>query len=118
MKRAVESAITSTSEAAGEAAEASKRKFSESVSNVRDRRRRTRKRLEEIFSRDVLGSVLVSLAAGKVVEQVVVIIAPGRPVRLIAWFVAFWLFVGLFVYWHRVAEKAREVAEAAAEAEE
>lgn len=87
--------------------------ISEQVGELRDRRRRARQRLEEIFSRDVLGAVLVSLAAGKVVEQVVVLVAPMRVLRLVAWFVAFWLFVGLFVYWERVAERAKQAAEAA-----
>lgn len=82
------------------------------VEQLQDRRRRTRQRLEEIFSRDVLGSVLVSLAAGKIVEQVVVIVAPSRPLRLVAWIVAFGLFVYLFVQWEKVAEKAKEAAEA------
>lgn len=86
----------------------------EQVQQLRDRRRRARRRLEEIFSREVLGAVLVSLAAGKVVEQLVVIVAPWRPLRLVAWFVAFWLFVGLFVYWDRVAARAKETVEAAA----
>lgn len=84
----------------------------EQFEQLRDRRRRTRRRLEEIFSRDVLGSVLVSVAAGKVVEQVVVMAAPARPARLVAWFVTFWIFVGLFIYWEKVAKRAREAAEA------
>lgn len=83
------------------------------VDELRDRRRRARRRLEEIFSRDVLGSVLVSLAAGKMVEQVVVILAPGRPLRFVAWTVAFALFVWLFIYWEHVAARATAAAEAA-----
>lgn len=89
----------------------------QSVKQLRDRRRRTRQRLEEIFSRDVLGSVLVSLAAGKIVEQLVVIAAPSRPARLVAWSVTFAVFVWLFVHWERVAKKAAEVAEAAERSE-
>lgn len=87
-------------------------KVRETAGHLRDRRRRTRRRLEEIFSRDVLGSVLVSVAAGKVVEQIIVMAAPGRPARLIAWFVAFWAFVYLFVKWEAVAKKALDAAEA------
>lgn len=78
------------------------------LSNLRDRRRTTRKRLEKIFSRDVLGSVLVSVSAGKVVEKVIVLAAPSTVARLVGWFGAFWLFVGLFVYWERVAETVEE----------
>lgn len=100
-----------------EAARKAGARVDQSVKQLRDRRRRTRQRLEEIFSRDVLGSVLVSLAAGKIVEQLVVIAAPARPARLVAWTVAFAVFVALFVYWERVAKKAAEVAEAAERAE-
>lgn len=96
-----------------EAAAGAVQKGRQQVDELRDRRRRARRRLEEIFSRDVLGSVLVSLAAGKVVEQFIVIVAPARSARLLAWFVAFWLFVGLFVYWERVAKAAMDAAEAA-----
>lgn len=86
------------------------------VRELRDRRRRTRRRLEEIFSRDVLGAVLVSLAAGKMVEQLVVIVAPSRALRFVAWTAAFALFVWLFVYWERVASAAAAAADAAEDA--
>lgn len=99
--------------AASKAGEAVDQQFQQ----LRNRRRRTRQRLEEIFSRDVLGSVLVSLAAGKIVEQMVVIAAPSRPARLLAWTAAFAIFVWLFVKWEYVAKKAAEAAEAAERAE-
>lgn len=86
------------------------------VKALRDRRRRGRRRLEEIFSREVLGAVLVSVAAGKIVEQIIVIVAPSRPLRLVAWTLAFGVFVWVFVYWERLAGAAADAADAAEDA--
>lgn len=111
MRERLEGSIDSTSEVA-------KQQVNQTVKQYRDRRRRTRQRLEEIFSREVLGSVLVSLAAGKTVEQLVVIAAPSRQGRLVAWFVAFWVFVWLFVKWEVVAHAGQRAADAVEEVTE
>lgn len=85
---------------------------------IPSRRPSPRQRINEIFSRDVLGSVLVGLAGGKIVEQAVVLAAPGRPRRLVAWAVAFGLFVVLFAYWEHVERRVQEVAAGESDSEE
>jgi len=66
-----------------------------------------RQALDQIFSRDVLGSVFVGVSAGKIVEQAIVIFSPGRPERLVLWSITFLISVAVFVYWHRLAQAAK-----------
>jgi hypothetical protein len=87
------------------------------VSRVRDRRRRIRKRLEDIFNRKTFTSVIVAGAGGKLVETTVVpFIDPtaGVPLgRVLAWTVVFALAVVMSVHWERLARAAGGVADAA-----
>lgn len=85
----------------------------EALSDLRDRRTRARRRVEEIFSRDVLGSILVSLSLSKVVESALKIVAPGDVARLGGWIVLSLLFVLVFAYWERVARAVKKAADEA-----
>lgn len=93
-------------------------RVSAAISRARDRRTTTRRRIEEVFSRDVLGSILVSLALSKVVESALILVAPGMVARLVGWVVLAVAFIWLFVAWERVASAAKETTEKAADAAE
>jgi len=77
---------------------------------------KTRKRLDEVFSRGMLGSVLVGAAAGKVVEKGLNLAFSDTLALLFGWSLAFVVFVGLFVYWEELEEKAKDAADAAQDA--
>lgn len=79
--------------------------------------RKTRDALDDYFSRDMLGAVLVGAAAGKVVEKtlgvlvlVVPLDLPDVLVLLVAWTAAFLLFLFTFAYWSRIEDAVGEVA--------
>lgn len=72
---------------------------------------KTRKRLDEVFSRGMLGSVLVGAAAGKVVEKGLNLAVDGTLALLFGWTFAFVVFVGLFVYWDELENGAKEKAQ-------
>lgn len=67
-----------------------------------------RELIDEIFSREVLGGVLVGVAAGKIVEKVLILLFATTQGMLIGWTIAFIIFVLLFVYWDRVETKVKE----------
>lgn len=71
----------------------------------------TRERLDEVFSRGMLGSVLVGASAGKVVEKALNIVLSETTALFFAWSIAFVLFVALFVYWDDLEDAARETTE-------
>lgn len=104
------------------AVEACKRGAKNGISAVRDRRRRVRRRLEEMFNRKVMTSVLVGGAMSKMVERGFVrFLAPDRAVDIVlfgAWTASFVLFVLVSIYWERLAKAASEAADAAEEAAE
>lgn len=79
--------------------------------------RKTREAIEEVFSRDVLGAVVLGTAAGKTVESIIRIWVEGASATnigyLLAWLVAFHIGVAVFVYWHEITEAAKEAAEEA-----
>lgn len=77
---------------------------------------KARQAFSEVFSRDVLGAVLVGTAAGKVVERSVLLVTGSLVAELIGWVIMFWVFVAMFAYWHRLEDKASEVKEKADEA--
>lgn len=68
---------------------------------------------DELFSRDMLGAVLVGAAIGKVVEKALNLIADGTAALLIAWSVAAVAFVIAFVYWHKLEQAAEDAKDAA-----
>lgn len=88
------------------------------LSDLRDRRSRARRRIEKVFSRDVLGSILVSLAIGKVIETTLKLFTPGVYSRLVGWLTLAVAFVLMFAYWERVSRVAEDVAEKGSEAVE
>mgnify|MGYP006286625593 CR=1 FL=1 len=74
--------------------------------------------VDHLFSRGVLGSMLVGTATGKVVEKTILIVAPDSTVaRLTGWLATLAVFVALYVYWadfeQRVTDAADSVADAA-----
>lgn len=89
------------------------------IKQVRDRRRKTRQRLEDIFSRETFTSVAVMGAMGKLIEVTVVpFLDPTGAVslgRAFAWVLVFAAAVAASVYWERLAEAAENVADAAEE---
>lgn len=85
------------------------------LSDLRNSRSKARRRVDEIFSREVLGSILVSLSMGKVVEAALAIVAPGAVAKLVGWLVLSVTFVLVFAYWERVARAAKQAAEDASE---
>jgi|APHM01.1.fsa_nt_gi hypothetical protein len=74
-------------------------------------------RLDEVFSRDMLGSVFVGTTAGKMVEQVVkAYTTAGTLGALATWTATFVVALVLFIYWesaehavNQAAEKGKEV---------
>jgi len=68
---------------------------------------------DELFSRDVLGAVLVGSASGKVVEKALNLWFDGTFELLIAWSVAVFVGIAVFVYWHRIEDAAEEAKDAA-----
>lgn len=77
--------------------------------------KKTRKRLDEVFSRQMLGSILVGVAAGKIIEKVLNLWFNTTASLLIGWTLAFVVFVALFVYWEEVESRAKDAAESAKE---
>lgn len=69
---------------------------------------KARERLDHIFSRQMLGSVLVGSAAGKVVEKALNIFLDGAVPLLAGWFAAFLVFVTLFAYWEQVSRTVED----------
>lgn len=73
-----------------------------------------RERIDEIFSREVLGSIFVGVAAGKIIEKLLNLLYADTMGLLIGWSAAFVLAVLLFVWWEyvdRAVETATETAE-------
>lgn len=68
-----------------------------------------RERLDEIFSRQMLGSVLVGAAASKIIEKLLQLLSTDTFALLAAWTVAFCTFVVLFVYWEHVERTVQEM---------
>lgn len=63
---------------------------------------KTRNRLDEVFSRQMLGSILVGAAVGKIIEKFLNIFFMTTVDLLVGWSIAFVLFTFLFVYWERI----------------
>lgn len=84
--------------------------------------RKSRKALDEVFSRDVLGAVVLGTVSGKVVEYtfamlVIAIFGPNAEPMVRAF--GFWVFyatavpIGIWVFaaWHNIGDAAKEKAE-------
>lgn len=76
---------------------------------------KTRRRLDEIFSRQMLGAVLVGSTAGKIIEKSILMLAGTTITQLIYWTIAFIMAVIIFVLWDEVENKVGEKAEEAKE---
>ena len=76
-----------------------------------------RYRLEQIFSREMLGAVFVAASAAKIVEKVLnLAVGPSDDVaQLVGWTVVFVGAIAMFVWWERVAEMAGDAAEEASD---
>jgi hypothetical protein len=84
------------------------------LQRLRDRRTKERQRVEEIFDRKTLLSILVIMPLSKTVEQIIVW-QPAYAARYFGWFV---VAVVVSVGWHRISEGAANVAEKAKDAAE
>jgi hypothetical protein len=67
------------------------------------------KLIDELFSRRMLGSVLVGGAAGKMVEKTLNLISPDTADLLVLWTLAFVVFTVVFVYWNRIESEVDAV---------
>jgi len=63
-----------------------------------------RERVEELFSRELLGAVLV----GKFVGDYAAIMTTGLLGTHLGYILGITLTIGLFIYWEKVAQKAQE----------
>jgi hypothetical protein len=61
-----------------------------------------RKYIDDVFSRNMLGSVLVGASAGKIVEKSLNLYLSSTTGLLVGWTVAFLFFIVLFAYWNRI----------------
>lgn len=81
--------------------------------------RKARKAWDKVFSREVLGAVILGGAASKIVEKIVVLSIGDLSTRniklLIAWTIFFFIGVYVFVMWHEISDKAKDAAEGAKE---
>jgi predicted lipid-binding transport protein (Tim44 family) len=67
------------------------------------------KLIDELFSRRMLGSVLVGGAAGKMVEKTLNLISGGTADLLMLWTLAFVIFTVVFVFWNRIESEVDSV---------
>ncbi len=92
------------------------------VERLRDRRRTTRRRLEEIFDRQTFTSVAVVGALGKLLENSVVPFldwSTAVPInRLVVWSVVLSVSLVVSVRWEHVADAAENVGDAVEETTE
>lgn len=70
-------------------------------------KRSARQRLNEIFSRQMLGAVLVGSSASKIVEKIINLVAATTFSELIAWTITFFVAIFVFVYWERLEHAAK-----------
>lgn len=76
-------------------------------------KRSTRDAVDDVFSRDVLGSILLGLAVGKTVEHVVKFMIGTEAFPLFARFVVAYSvasagFLVVFVYWEEIETATKE----------
>ena len=90
--------------------------------------RKARKAWDDIFSRDMLGSVILGGATGKFVENLValsvlVLVGPDAGAffevagYLAAWSVAIPVGIYVFAYWHRIEETASDAVESVSDSD-
>lgn len=67
--------------------------------------------IDRIFSRQTLGSILLGLTSGKVVEKIIALLAPTVRGKLIAWSISAVLATLLFIFWDHLEQRAEKTAE-------
>jgi hypothetical protein len=67
------------------------------------------KLIDELFSRRMLGSVLVGGAAGKMVEKTLNLLSGETADLLVLWTLAFIVFTIVFVFWNRIESEVDAV---------
>lgn len=68
---------------------------------------KTRKYLDYVFSRQVLGSILLGLSLGKIGEKLIVYLVTGQIVALqlaAAYLAAFILVLFVFAHWNKIEQ--------------
>lgn len=91
----------------------------DAVSRVRDRRRKERQRLEEMFGRKTVVSVGFMGGASKVVETAIIPLLSRNPFHAdvaAAWVLWTVTTLGAAVYWRELSEKASEAADSVEDA--
>lgn len=69
---------------------------------------------DEVFSREVLGAVILGSATGKLVENIIALFVEGGPTvwsYIFAWSIALVVGIAIFVRWHAITDTASETAE-------
>lgn len=67
--------------------------------------------IDRVFSRDVLGSILLGGSISKVVEKTLNIVSGQTVDLLILWMISSILFLMLFIYWDRVESTVEEATD-------
>lgn len=67
--------------------------------------------LDKLFSRQMLGAVLVGGAAGKMVEKTLNLISGETFGLLVLWSISFVIFMGVFIYWDRLERATEDMAD-------
>lgn len=79
------------------------------MTDILEKGTEARKRLESIFSRKVLGSILISTTIGRILK-VIVDMASGNYIdRLAIWIAAAIIAVFLFMWWEKVSDTAEGI---------
>lgn len=74
--------------------------------------------MDKLFSRQMLGAVLVGGAAGKMVEKTLNLISGETFGLLVLWSISFVIFMGVFIYWDRLERATEDMADDVLDEEE
>lgn len=95
--------------------------FHTGIERLRDRRRTTRRRLEDVFDRKTFNSIAVVGAMGKLIEKGVIPTLTSKrwPLQeFVAWVVVLTVALIVSVRWDRVTETAEAVGDVAEQSTE
>lgn len=69
-----------------------------------DKRRSLSEQIDVLFSRSILGMLLVSLTIGKVIEKLISLYAPSQNEQLIAWSIAAFVAILIYLFWNKIED--------------